>query len=407
MKIGVLTYHAACNFGANLQTLSTVCYLKNKGYEVVVLDWMIPSLESYYHKITPPVQYEAHKNFRQSFFPMSKRCETESDIACVIDQEQIDAVIVGSDAVMQHHPFWSRIVFPTKKIVQIRKIGLDRLCPNPFWGSFLEYTNRKIPLCFMSGSSQNSAFMLMSKKERLMMNSCLERFCYVSVRDEWTAEMVRFVSDGKCNPKVTPDPVFAFNYNVMNQPFEDVIKQKYGLDGKYCLFSFHNSNAVSEQWLREIASLFEKEGIECVAFPFPSGVTFEHPFKKQIDLPLDPLDWYALIKYSSGYIGHNMHPIVVSLHNCVPCFSFDNYGTTKFRIFVNEKSSKIYHIMDSFGILSNRVCSHRFSKAPKPKYVFDAIMNFDFNTVQRKRDVLLNSYKEMMDNIEKSIRGAE
>lgn len=28
MKIGILTYHWVANFGANLQTLSTVCYLK-------------------------------------------------------------------------------------------------------------------------------------------------------------------------------------------------------------------------------------------------------------------------------------------------------------------------------------------------------------------------------------------
>lgn len=37
-----------------------------------------------------------------------------------------------------------------------------------------------------------------------------------------------------------------------------------------------------------------------------------------ISIPLNPIDWYALIKYSKGYIGERMHPIVVSLHNSVP-----------------------------------------------------------------------------------------
>ncbi len=405
MKIGVLTYHSACNFGANLQALSTVSYFIDRGYDVLVIDWKTTELDDYYRRITPQIQYEVHKNFCEKYLPLTRTCATDIDIAKVIEEEKIDAVVIGSDAVMQHHPFLSRIVFPTKKIVQIRQIGRDRLCPNPFWGSFLTKLDRNIPLCFMSGSSQNSAYNLMTKKEIQTMNSCLENFKYVSVRDDWTAKMVNYVSKGKINPPITPDPVFAFNYNVKIQPAEIDIRKKFSLNGKYCLFSFHNSKTVSEKWLLQIEKLFSKANIECIAFPFPSGVKFKHPFMREINVPLDPLEWYSLIKYSSGYIGHNMHPIVVSLHNCVPCFSFDNYGTAKFRFFVNEKSSKIYHILEYFELLSNRVCCHHFAKMPNPDVVFDRIMSFDRKLVAKKRDTLLSSYKKMMMDIEAALEG--
>lgn len=52
----------------------------------------------------------------------------------------------------------------------------------------------------------------------------------------------------------------------------------------------------------------------------PTGIGFKHNFDFSITTPLPPLDWYALIKYAKGYIGENMHPIVVALHNAVPCF---------------------------------------------------------------------------------------
>lgn len=40
MKIGLLAYHAARNFGAFLQLLSTVEYIKKQGDEPMVINWI-------------------------------------------------------------------------------------------------------------------------------------------------------------------------------------------------------------------------------------------------------------------------------------------------------------------------------------------------------------------------------
>ena len=40
MRIGLLTYHWVANYGANLQALSTYCYLDNNGYNPISsLNW--------------------------------------------------------------------------------------------------------------------------------------------------------------------------------------------------------------------------------------------------------------------------------------------------------------------------------------------------------------------------------
>lgn len=403
MKIGLLTYHAACNFGANLQALSTLSYWKNAGYNPVFINWETRELEEEYKRITPQEQYSEHERFRDAFFPMTRRCYTDGDIVEVIKEEGIEAVIVGSDAVLQTNPVRSRYVFPSRRIISVLKIGIDRMCPNPFWGSFYQLLQKKIPICIMSASCQNSPYKSSNRKERRMQNDLLSQFSYISTRDDWTSRQVEWLTYGRIKPLVTPDPVFAFNYNVHDQPTKKEICERFGLSDHYCLFCFHSDKAVSLKWLTEIKSKMMSRSVQCVAFPFPQGIEFEHPFDKQIGLPLSPLDWYAIIKYADYYIGENMHPIVISLHNAVPCFSFDLYGIVKCHFYVNERSSKIYHIMNNFGCIQNRISLKGRYKEPSVDYVLERLDNFDISQVKNRATHLLDEYKKMMSDIEKVI----
>ena len=400
MIIGILTYHAACNFGANLQVLSTVSYFRNNGHEPIIIDWFTEELENAYRKNTQPEQFIEHLNFQKKYLPLSKRCYNDDDIIKVINENQIEAIVVGSDAVAQHHPLLSRIVFPCRKIIAISKPTMDRMCPNPFWGSFNLKLEKKIPLIMMSVSSQNSEYKYLTRKEKNSIKDYISKFSYISTRDEWTSKMFQYVSNKKINPTVTPDPVFAFNYNVDFQPSKEAILQKFNLPSKYYLFSFFDQKYVSVDWLSKFEELASNKGITCVAFPFPQGIKFKHPFKTEINIPLSPLEWYALIKYSQGYIGNNMHPIVVSLHNGIPCFSFDNYGIVKLRVFVNKNSSKIFHIMKIFGVLENhKTSSGMFYKTPTPQFVFDKLESYNSENVLKIGNIYLTKYMGMMKNI--------
>lgn len=402
MKIGILTYHSACNYGANLQILSTIGYLEKLGHIPRVINYEAIDFVSFYAKTTSEVVRNLYKDFRMKNMPLTKHCSTVKDIANVLKEENIEAVIVGSDAVAQHHTLRERVAFPCRTIVGLRKVTSDRMFPNPFWGTFLDYMPGIIPMAIMSVSSQDSNFNYFSSslKEKMWMR--LKMFRYKSVRDEWTKRMYEVISDGKCIPSVTPDPVFAFNQNVSRLiPDRELILEKYKLPERYILLSFKNSRCVPLKWISEFDLIAKRNGFVCVALPFPQGLLFKHNLEYSISEPLAPIDWYALIKYSSGYVGHNMHPIVVSLHNNIPFFSFDNYGLSKYRgMYVDETSSKIYHILSVAGFLKNRIsCVKADYNAPDVFDVWNALMNFDKAKCSEFSNSYYSLYVKMMNDI--------
>lgn len=405
MNIGILAYHSACNYGANLQVLSTIGYLKRNGHNPIVINYETDEFIHYYKRTTPSEVYDAFYTFRHQTMPLSKHCHTNDTLVKVIEDCQLDAIIIGSDAVAQHHPLLSRIKFPTRTLLSITKITSDRYFPNPFWGTFVEDLKMPIPMAILSASSQDSNYKLFAAPLKKEMWHQLQKFIYISARDEWTKDMYSAISNGKLNVEVTPDPVFAFNANCSNIiPSKQEILEKYHLPENYLLLSFLNSQTVSLKWLEEFKLLAKHQGITCVALPFPQGMKFQHCLDYEIPSPLLPLDWYALIKYSQGYIGHNMHPIVVSLHNANPFFSFDNYGRKRLNGFLsNDQSSKIKHIIKSAGLNDWRVtCLRRSFTAPAPEFVLDKLLNFDKDNVLNFSQSYLQKYEVMMSNILKA-----
>lgn len=404
MKIGILTFHAACNFGANLQLLSTYYYFKNKGYDVVVINWIPKDLENGYIQSTQLQQRELHEKLRQEHLSLTALCRTTRDVSSVIKEESIDAVVIGSDAVAQHHPFWGNIRFPARHIIAITKYNSSCMFPNPFWGDFSKFIERPIPIAVMSASSQNSPYSLFGLKVKKKMNMAVKQYCYLSVRDTWTQKMYKYVTNSKTVPEVTPDPVFAFNYNVMTIPSKEEILKKFGLEDKYILLGFLNKYKVNSCWLNRFLDIAHRNGYICATLPFPHGTLFKENVDVKIDIPLSPLDWYALIKYSSGYVGHNMHPIVIAIHNTVPFYSFDNYGISYFRVFVNKASSKIYHILSLAGFLDNRHCDvNLLKKVPSAELVFERLISFDKRKCLNFAKSYYDKYLNMMEAIEKCI----
>ena len=410
MKIGLLAYHAVCNFGAMLQLLSTYMFLKNHGHEPVIINWVAKDLENYYAQNTPISQIENQLKLRLQLWKETALCRTIKDVANIISNEQIDAVIIGSDAVAQHHPLFERIVFPCRNIIAINSVTSDVVFPNPFWGIWTDYLDKPVPVALMSAASQDSKYKYISKKLRKQMKERIMAFSYVSVRDVDTQKMFSFITEGQCCPSVTPDPVFAFNQNAASLvPSKEELMKKYGLSGKYMLISFKNEKRcnVSQTWLNKFQDIAKHHGIQCVSLPFSTSLSAGE-LESEIALPLNPIDWYALLKYSCGYIGNNMHSIVVCIHNTVPFFSFDNYGTKHANgLFCDSSTSKIRHILKVANLLDCRIASNSlFRRTPSPEHVFNKLQTFDKAKCKNFAQGYLNKYNEMMTKILERLRGA-
>ena len=401
MKIGLLAYHAACNFGAFLQLLSTVEYLKNRGDEPIVLNWVPKDFRRDYELRALPDVRKLYLDLQHKYYPLSDLCESPEEVAKIIDKEGIQAVIVGSDAVTQHHPLRGRIVFPCKRIIAIMKPTSDRMFPNCFWGTFNNYLSKPVPVALISGSSQDSKYYYIKGKTKHLMKSAIQKYSYVSVRDEWTKKMISYLTDNEVLPKITPDPVFAFNQNALNFiPSKEEILTKFFLPSNYMLLSFKGSESVNQDWIDKFQILANSRGISCVKLPYADSRAFGN-IQYSVGDVITPLEWYALIKYSLGYIGNNMHPIVTSIVNGVPFYSFDNYGIIHKRgNDTDGMSSKIYHILKAAGFLSNRIYIRGPKyKMPSPNHVFESVLNFDRGKEVAFADSYLNKYNEMMTHV--------
>ena len=406
MKIGLLAYHAACNFGAFLQLLSTVEFIKKQGDEPRVINWIPRDFRKDYDKRPLPEVRELYARFREQYYPMTELCETDKQVADVIEREKIDAVIIGSDAVSQHHPLRERIHFPCKRIVYIAHPTSDRMYPNCFWGSFNRHLKNPIPVAVISGSSQDSKYYYIKGRTKERMKQSILCFSYMSVRDDWTQKMVEYLTDKEVKPEVTPDPVFAFNYNASHLiPSKEIIVKKFGIPQDYIILSFKGRNSVNQEWIDEFQKLAKEKGLSCVKLPYADAPAFGE-IQYTVGDAISPLDWYALIRYSKGYVENNMHPIVTAITNGVPFFCFDNYGIPKIDgKWTNGESSKIYHILKQADLLRNRIYILGKNYVPTVAgIVLESLLTFDYKKENNFSVNYYQKYAKMMTDVYKQLK---
>lgn len=405
MRIGILTYHCVPNFGAQLQAISTVGFLMRLGHEPIVLHWFPNDLENIYARgRVPQVQIASHDELTTKVLPLSRLCRTEEELIKEVNSLKLDALIAGSDALFKYQPEKYRRAFLRRKLryVVYNCVLVEMLYGNPFFGAFLERLDRHIPAGVFSVSSQNCPYKQMSRTECKRMNDALSNYGYISVRDEWTQSMVKKIT-GRKEIQVTPDPVFSFNQNCYPQlPSFNELKKKYSLNDKYILISF-SPNYISPNYIKEIEEEISKRGIQAVAFPMPEGC-FDFGMKYKIPLPLNPLEWYVLIKNATGYIGERMHPIVVALHNTVPFFSFDEYGTYdksfwKKNYTYKKESSKTYLILKKAGLTDYLYSYKDETPLPNSSGIVTKVLSFNKNACSSFANKFRTYYEDSMNSL--------
>lgn len=116
MKIGILTFHWAVNYGAILQAFALQKYLETKGHEVSVINYKPKSAETsilYYIKSLrrtlslikhyKEIKCQSIKDcrldlFRTKYLQLTTRCYTHDDVALIVGD--YDILISGSDQIL-------------------------------------------------------------------------------------------------------------------------------------------------------------------------------------------------------------------------------------------------------------------------------------------------------------------
>lgn len=395
MKLGILTYHRPCNFGANLQAFATVRFFQSLGYEAKVIDY-VRKADRNYQFVVVSEQLEAHVAFIERRLPLTIQVSDEEGLCSVVRQEIFDAILIGSDAVWRkpkdNNIYFSQWLFE------------DPLISN-------------IPVAAISPSHMGNGFQTCTKAQTDSIRKCLEQFKYVAVRDSWTRYVINrdiFGGDSFIQ-NITPDPVFMLPKLLINEAWD---KQGHS-SHKYILATFDKdwSKSPKRGWLRRLwfnsfKKAVNKAGYELLELPIPEGKS-GLSFDDCIDYPIDPIQWFLWIQNARGFIGIRFHSIVSCIACGTPFYSIDSYCDNSFKnsLLTMFGFRKIARANDQRSKIKNLLYDTKFEnyrtgdcvEFERPKRILHQILECPKEDIQKLGDSCRSRFKSNMQNLLASI----
>lgn len=324
MRIGILTFHAAHNYGAVLQCYSLQEYLKSLGHDVSVIDYQNKRLLTVYQRFSleriikkNPVKmikniiaeiliYQKRKQRYNAFQEfISNNIKTESVES--ITKLPFDVIFIGSDQVWNYNLTY----------------GFDPY----YWGDFVRPS--KTMLASYAASMQDN---WPESKDKII-GSKLKNFDFVSVRELSLAQKLQILSPCKKVYHVV-DPTLLLPVSMWN-----CLANKPKVNKPYVLFYQVDVNPLARQIAQAIAN---HEGLQLLVIS--ANIQNEND---NVAISASPADFLSLIKESTIVVSSSFHATVFSILFKKNFYSIKGHG----------KNARIYSLLSSFG-LESRLINH-------------------------------------------------
>lgn len=293
MKIGIITYHRAHNYGAVLQCYALQELLREMGYDVQVIDYRQPFIEKLYRpsKIEQILKNKFHpraliklknefskqnatascfENFRNSFFNISHSCTSES-------LPQVDVYIIGSDQM------WS-----------IDCVG-SKIDP-VYFGIFKRPKNSKL-IGFSISSNMYSINILGNK-----LNQYIQNFDNISLREASISDAIYKITSKRI--PVTLDPTLCVEAELWNKIIDNKWKEKQYVVCYHVMFRF--SPIIHKILLKQTKRIAELHGWDIVDLS-----TGEYSVS----------DFVSAIRYAQCVVTSSFHATVFAIMFARPLFA--------------------------------------------------------------------------------------
>lgn len=320
MKIGILTFHCAINYGAVLQTYGLCQYLRNMGHEVWVIDYRPHYLRNLY-KIYSTHRFEAQRlqpcgirELRELLSVptrLSRKAKFHRFLAQHIPIAQLDlqdtthgfdAFVFGSDQIWNPcHTYFDPVFFADAPAFRVSRR--------------VSYAASAGSADYLKGGSQTK------------IKSLLSNFHAISVREE---SLAHYLAD-ECglDAQIHIDPVLLAGYSAFNGIVSPVqAKRPYVL--LFTLDDYRHGLPIAEQIAGE-------EGLE-IKIAVSSLITFKDRHVMQA-LSIEKL---------LGYIMNASHVVTSSYHGTVLSILFRREFTA---FYDNERSGeRIVELLSDLGL---------------------------------------------------------
>lgn len=343
MKVGIITFQRAENFGAALQCRALYCYLKNQGQSVEIIDYKNDSLESGYRLFPKPgknlikfalrdlyilLNLKEYRNRKEkykkflAYLPMTERLSADSIKKKGLDY---DILIAGSDQIW--NPSFAK--------------GFDEIYFLQFPGNFIRAT-----YAISAGTAESL------QSQNVQVDEYLKTFDYISVREKQLAKYIERSLKRK-TPQVL-DPTLLFDaewWEAMVSTVHVKVPEKYIL-----MYGVKTSGK-----LGNIAAKLSRDDHIPLVHINTSGSWDIHlrcradGMKNVIDV--GPAEFLYLVKHAHKVVTSSFHGAVFS---CI--FRKDVI------IYIPEKNgdARLEELAEMFGIQDRICCSYReFCKKQK------------------------------------------
>ncbi len=271
MKIGILTFHRAINYGAVLQAYALQETLHGLGHEVSVIDYRQPRVERTDRKpfdskaknillkrmhIRSWLNYNRNKELvkmrRQRFDEFLNKCINLTRPCTQEDIPQMDVYVIGSDQV------WNSAICD----------GLDPV----FWGNFNCHSKARI-ISYAASTSVKD----LQKQDSNIIQNLLQNFYAVSVREKQTRDYINHHFSLPNDVQLVLDPTLLAEKGIWDSLEDEKFKNQ-----NYILYFGARGCVEYPKVLQEKATSLAKQlgcGLKTIDFNGDSPVDFVNKFR--------------------------------------------------------------------------------------------------------------------------------
>ena len=288
--------------------------------------------------------------------------------------EKLDCVVVGSDAVFRLVPKYEPRTLFKRLIGRKTDSAFSTISDHvsPYFLNWQQHRNAKPKKASIAASAMGTLYQFLKPNLYPQLYRAINDFDFISVRDEWTRQMVSRLGLGRQHVEMCPDPVFSLNknFNILDpeMPSHELFNTIL-LSGRF-----------PKPWRKTFVDIAHAKGYRVGNLPNPEN-SYEFPEADvAISLPLSPIAWYQLIAQAAGFVGVRFHALVSSVANRKPAISVDTPRKLSISI---KRRNKIYDLWKRVG------CPHRFYTMEQisrtsAKQIMDVL--FDENDLQRETE---------------------
>lgn len=340
MKIGILTYHFAINYGAVLQCYALQQTLHEMGYDDVEIinyntyNWRLllqnlPHRFSYelFHKAYIKFShYNSADNVFRKFVDSKLCCSSKVNMSTLPElAKKYDAIIVGSDQV------WAP---------RMREGSPYFLNWKP-----VEYEGKRIAYapCCMIKKIQPSQISTLTK--------ALNAFDWLSVRDDETRQFVSHLTGE--SPVTVPDPTFLYDFAlvlhnkpIINEPYIFVYVLGTDIPGS------------NKEAIRKLRSLLPETKVYAVTLSKTNPV--DTSWADKVIYDASPEDWLNYVQFAKLVYTDSFHAAIFSIKFHIPFFAYYSMPSRRPRFDdLIEKFGLNENIVSDVNEI-NRICSINF-----------------------------------------------